>query len=198
MSKRSAMYFPYQQSSWTWSLASVTYVVRTDGGARVAPGMRAALRAVDPAIPALQLMSMDDALMEVVAEPVFQTRLLSVFAALALLLAAIGTYGVLAYDVTERSREIALRMALGATPGEVIRMVMRRTGVLALAGAAIGLCGSLALTRVLTRSLYEVKPTDPATIAAVAATIVAVALLAGFAPAQRASRVSVTAALARE
>ncbi|HEX9105806.1 MAG TPA: ABC transporter permease [Longimicrobiales bacterium] len=198
MAKRSGMYFPYQQSSWTWSLANMTYVVRTDAGAGVAPAMRSALRAVDPAIPALQLMSMDDALMEVVAEPVFQTRLLAVFAALALLLAAIGTYGVLAYDVTERSREIALRMALGATPGEVIRLVMRRTGSLALGGAAIGLLGSVALTRLLTGSLYQVKPTDPATMAAVAATMIAVALLSGFAPARRASRVQVMAALARD
>ena len=198
MSKRSTMYFPYQQSDWTWSLGSMTYVVRTDAGARLAPALRAALRAVDPAIPALQLMSMDDALMEVVAEPVFQTRLLAVFAAIALLLAAIGTYGVLAYDVAERTREIALRLALGATPAEVVRMVMRRTGALALGGVAIGLSGSLALTRVLAKSLYRVTPTDPVTIAAVVAAIVAVALLAGFTPAQRASRIQVTAALARE
>ena len=198
MTKRSAMYFPYQQSSWTWALSYMTYVVRADAGASVAPAMRAALRDVDPAVPALQLMSMDDALMEVVAEPVFQTRLLSVFAAIALLLAAIGTHGVLAYDVTERSREIALRMALGATPGEVIRMVMRRTGALAVSGAAIGVLGSLGMTHVLTTSLYEVRPTDPATIAAVVAAIIAVALLAGFAPARRASRIHVLAALARE
>lgn len=198
MAKRPAMYFPYQQSGWTWSLVNMTYAVRTDAGARVAPSMRAALRAVDPAIPALQLMSMDDALMEVVAEPVFQTRLLAVFAALALLLAAIGTYGVLAYDVTERSREIALRIALGATPGEVVGLVLRRTGGIALAGAAIGLAGSLLLTQVLTKSLYGVTRTDPATIAAVIATIIAVALLAGFAPAQRASRIQVVAALARD
>jgi putative ABC transport system permease protein len=198
MTKRSAMYFPYQQSAWTWALSSMTYVVRTDAGANVAPAMRAALRAVDPAVPALQLMSMDDALMEVVAEPVFQTRLLSAFAAIALLLAAIGTYGVLAYDVTERSREIALRMALGATPGDVIRMVMWRTGALALGGTAVGVLGSLGTTRVLTTALYEVRPTDPATIVAVVATIIAVALLAGFAPAQRASRIHVLAALARD
>ena len=198
MTRRPAMYFAYQQSSWTWSLFHATYVVRADPGARVAPAMRAALRAVDPDIPALQLMSMDDALMEVVAEPVFQTRLLGVFAVLALLLAAIGTYGVLAYDVTERSREIALRMALGATPGEVVRMVLRRTGALAAGGAAIGLLGALALTRVMAGSLYQVRPTDPATLLAVSATIVAVALLAGFAPAQRASRIQVMAALARE
>jgi putative ABC transport system permease protein len=198
MTKRPAMYFPYQQSDWTWALGSMTYAVRADVGTSVAPAMRGALRAVDPAVPALQLMSMDDALMEVVAEPVFQTRLLGAFAAIALLLAAIGTYGVLAYDVTERSREIALRMALGATPGDVVRMVMRRTGALALRGAVVGVLGSLAATRVLASALYEVTPTDPATIAAVVATIVAVALAAGFIPARRASRIHVLAALPRD
>ena len=198
MRKRSTMYFPYLQSDWFFFLGHMTYVVRSDAGTSVAPDMRAALRGVDPGVPPQQLMSMDDALMEVAAQPVFETRLLAVFAAIALLLAAIGTYGVLAYDVTERSREIALRMALGATPGDVIRMVMRRTGVLALSGAAIGVAGSLAATGVLAKSLYDVKPTDPATMAVVVAAILAVAFIAGFAPARRASHVQVMAVLPRD
>jgi putative ABC transport system permease protein len=176
----------------------MTYVLRSDAGPSIAPAMRAALREVDPAVPAQALMSMDDALMEVVAEPVFQTRLLTVFAALALVLAAVGTYGVLAYDVTERSREIALRMALGATPGNVIAMVLRRTGTLAAVGAAIGVLGSLAVTGVLGKTLYEVRPNDPLTIAAVVTTILIVALLAGFAPARRAARTNVLTALPTE
>src|SRR5688572_11311162 len=166
----------------------MTYVVRSDAAVSVAPAMRAALRDVDAAIPARQLQTMDDAMLEVVAEPLFQTRLLTVFSVLALLLAAIGTYGVLAYDVAERTREIGLRMALGATPANVMRMVLRRTGVLALWGAAIGVVGSLGVTGVLTKSLFEVKPTDPATIALVAAAIVLVALAAGYVPARRATR----------
>ena len=198
MEKHSSMYFPYLQSEWPFILGHMTYVVRSELGANIAPAMRTALRTVDSAVPAQQLMSMDDALMEVVAEPVFQTRVLSVFAALALLLAAIGTYGVLAYDVTERSGEIALRMALGATPGAVVRMVLRRTGTLALAGAAVGVLGSVALTGVLSKSLYDVRPTDPSTIAAVVIAILAVALTAGFAPARRAGRVDVMAALPRD
>jgi putative ABC transport system permease protein len=129
---------------------------------------------------------------------VFQTRVLSVFAALALLLAAIGTYGVLAYDVTERSREIALRMALGATPGAVVRMVLRRTATLALAGAAAGVLGSVAVTGVLSKSLYDVRPTDPLTMAAVVVAILGVALVAGFAPARRAGHVDVMASLPRD
>jgi len=198
MEKHSSMYFPYRQSTWGFLLGHMTYVIRSELGANIAPGMRTILREVDGSVPAQQLMSMDDALMEVAAEPVFQTRVLSVFAALALILAAIGTYGVLAYDVTERSREIALRMALGATPGAVVRMVLRRTGTLALTGAAIGVLGSLAATGVLSKSLYDVRPTDPSTMATVVVAILTVALAAGFAPARRAGRVEVLAALPRE
>ena len=138
---------------------------------------------------------MDDALMDVVAEPVFQTRLLTVFAAIALLLAAIGTYGVMAYDVAQRKRELALHMALGASPANVVGMVMRRIGVFALAGGAIGVGGSLVLTRILTASLYEVRPTDPATVVLVFLAMLVVAALAGVAPARRAAQVNVLTAL---
>jgi putative ABC transport system permease protein len=198
MGKRSTMYCPYLQSTWSWMLDHMTYVVRSDLGANIAPAMRSALRSVDASVPAQQLMSMDDALMEVAAEPVFQTRVIGVFAAIAILLAAIGTYGVLAYDVSERSREIALRMALGATPRDIVRMVLRRTGVLALSGIVVGVLGSLAVTGMLTKSLYDVKPTDPATMITVVSTILLVALIAGWVPAQRASRVEVMAALPAE
>jgi predicted permease len=194
MEKHATMYFPIQQSDWGFILGHMTYVVRTSADATTARAMRAVLRDVDPTVPAQQLMSMDDALMDVAAEPVFETRLLSVFAAIALLLAAIGTYGVLAYDVAERTREIALRMALGATPANVVAMVMRRTILLAASGAAVGLFGALALTGVLTKSLYDVSPNDPATMLVVVLAIVGVALLAGFAPARRASRVHVLTA----
>ena len=172
------------------------YVVRADpGGGAIAPAMRAALRGVDASVPAQGLQSMDDLMLAVVAEPVFQTRLLTVFALIAVLLAAIGTYGVLAYDVAERTREIALRMALGAMPRDIMRMVMRRTGGLAMAGAVIGVAGSLAVTRVLRKSLFEVTPTDPATFAAVVAAILGVALVAGFIPARRATRIDAMRAL---
>ena len=191
MEKRSAMYFPYLQSDWSFILGHMTYVVRAHPGAVVAPEMRAALRAADPDVPAQRLASMDDALMEVMAERVFQMRLLAVFAAIALLLAAIGTYGVVACDVAERSREIALRMALGASPGEVIRLVMQRTGRLALAGVTLGVPACLALTGVLRSWLYGVTPTDPATMVLVITAILGVALAAGFVPARRASKVRV-------
>ena len=188
MAMRSTMYQPYLQGRWTFLLSHMTYVVRTEPEVELATAMRAALRDADPVVPAQQLMSMDDALMEAVAEPVFQARLLSAFALIAVLLAAIGTYGVLAYDVAERSREIALRMALGASPRDVTRMVMRRTGVLALSGVAVGVAGSVALTGVLTKWLYQVQPTDPATLVMVVVAIMVVALAAGLLPARRATR----------
>ena len=198
LGKRSTVYLPYLQSSMPWLLGRMTYVVRSDAAVTVAPAMRAALREVDAAIPAQQLQTMDDAMLAVVAEPLFQTRLLTVFSVLALLLAVIGTYGVLAYDVAERTREIALRLALGATPHAVTLMVLRRTARLAVAGAVTGIAASLALTRVLTKSLFEVTPNDPATLAAVVLAILVVALAAGYLPARRAAHVEVLTALPQE
>src|SRR5688572_30096725 len=199
LGKHSTVYLPYlQSSSMPWLLGRMTYVVRSHAGVDVAPAMRAALRDLDAAIPALGLQTMDDAMLEVVAEPLFQTRLLTVFSVLALLPAVIGTYGVLAYDVAERTREIALRLALNTTPRAVTLMVLRRTARFALSGAVIGIAASLALTRVLTNSLFEVTPNDPATLATVVAAILLVALAAGYLPARRASHVEVLTALPQE
>jgi len=189
LSRHSTIYLPYLQTTSPFFIGHMTFVVRPASGASVAAAMRAALRDVDPAVPAQALQTMDQSMMDTIAEPVFQMRLLATFAFLALLLAALGTYGVLAYDVTERTREIGLRMALGATPGTVLRMVLGRTAALALLGAALGVAGSLTLTSVLTKSLFEVKPTDPLTLVVVTAVLMLAALLAGYLPAQRAAGV---------
>ncbi len=189
LSRHSTVYLPYLQTTSQFFISHMTFVVRPAPGASVAAAMRAALRDVDPRVPAQALQTMDQSMMDTIAEPVFQMRLLATFACLALLLAALGTYGVLAYDVTERTREIGLRMALGATPGNVLRMVLGRTALLALLGAALGVAGSLTLTSVLTTSLFEVKPTDPVTLAAVTAILMLAALIAGYLPAQRAAGV---------
>ena len=190
LNRHSTIYLPYLQTSSAGFINQMTFVVRPQPAAgNLAPAMRGALRDVDPAVPAQALQTMDQSMMDTIAEPVFQMRLLATFACLALFLAALGTYGVLAYDVTERTREIGLRMALGATPGTVVRMVLRRTATLAFTGAALGVAGSLMLTRVLTRWLFEVKPTDPATLTAVTVVLLVAALLAGLLPARRAAGV---------
>jgi predicted permease len=199
LSRHSTIYLPYLQTTLPFFISHMTFVVRpAPQTGNLAPEMRAALRDVDPAVPAQALQTMDESMLDTIAEPVFQMRLLTAFAILALLLAALGTYGVLAYDVTERTREIGLRIALGATPGNVLRMVLRRTAALALVGAALGILGSLALTSVLSKSLFEVKPTDPATLAAVTAVLVLAALLAGYLPAQRATRIRALTALLQD
>jgi len=141
---------------------------------------------------------MQDLVAESTAEPRFQTRLLGTFSLLALVLSAVGIYGVLAYSVAQRTHEIGVRMALGAERRDVLGMVLRRTLVLAGAGVALGTAGALAVTRVLARFLYEITPTDPVTFIAVAALLIGVALVAGLIPARRASGVDPMEALRYE
>jgi len=123
------------------------------------------------------------------ARPRFLAALLGIFAGLALALAAIGTYGILSYSVTERTKEIGIHMALGATRGSVLGMILGQGMRLTTVGLLAGLASSFALTRLLQAQLFNVKPTDPATLTAVAAFIAMVALVACYVPAQRATRV---------
>src|SRR5206468_1822984 len=131
-------------------------------------------------------------------EPRFQMRLLGAFSILALVLSAIGIYGVLAYSVTERTHEIGIRMALGAEAGHIVRMVLHRTLVLVGLGVALGTAGALTVTGVLESFLFDIKPTDPPTFVTVVALLVAVAVLAGLLPALRATKVDPLASLRRE
>ena len=196
LSRHSTIYLPYLQATAKGFLTPMTFVVRqVPGAGNVATAMRGALREVDAGVPAQALQTMDQSMMETIAEPVFQMRVLATFALLALVLAALGTYGVLAYDVTARTREIGLRLALGATPGAVLRMVLGRTAVLALVGGGIGIAGALAVTRLLAHSLFEVRPDDPATIVAVSLVLFGAALAAGYLPARRATRIQAQTAL---
>jgi predicted permease len=195
----STVYLPYLQTNAVFFINHMTYVVRTTSGAStVVPAMRAALRDVDATIPAQALQTMDASMLAVVAEPRFQTRLLTTFSILALLLAAIGTYGVLAYDVAERTREIGIRIALGAGTRDVRRLVIGRTLVFATVGILLGAIGALAATRLLARFLFAVTPTDPATFAGTAVVLIGAALGAGIVPALRATRVDPILALRQE
>jgi putative ABC transport system permease protein len=194
-----AVYQPYTQVRRPFFLSRMAFVVRTADEevetAAVAQMMRSALRTVDPNQAPQAMSSMEAALANGIAEPQFQTRLLGIFSTLALALAAIGIYGVLAASVVERRREIGIRMALGADRGAVVGMVIRRTLGLTIAGVAVGVAAAAALTKVLTSLLHDVAPTDAVAFATATALLIAVALVAGFLPARRASAVNPVTAL---
>ncbi|MBZ5577334.1 MAG: ABC transporter permease [Acidobacteriia bacterium] len=194
-----AIYQTYLQAGDPDALARMTYALRTAGNpAALASGVRGALREIDPDQPASMIASMADLIRGTQAGPLFQMRLLGTFSLMALVLAAVGIYGVLAYSVTERTREIGIRIALGAERGAVLGLVMRQTLTLAAAGVAIGAAGALAATRVLAAYLFDVKPTDPGTLIAVIALLTTVAICAAWIPARRATRIDPTAALRYE
>jgi ABC-type antimicrobial peptide transport system permease subunit len=147
------------------------------------------VREADQSVPVVRLRDMDAVFADAIRRPRLLAQLLGGFAGLALLLAAIGTYGVLSYMVTERRREIGIRMALGAPRGAMLGQVLSQGLVLAGIGVGAGLLGALGLTRLVTSLLFGVQPTDPATVGAVVATIAVVAAAASLLPAWRASRV---------
>jgi ABC-type antimicrobial peptide transport system permease subunit len=155
--------------------------------ARLVNDLRQAVRQLDPTLAVANIRPMDDIADANVSTPRFALFLVALFAGLALTLAAIGIYGVISYAVSQRAHEFGLRMALGAQPGDVRRLVLRQGVKLALAGVAIGLVGALALGRVLCSLLFEVSAADPVTFASVSALAMAVAALACYLPARRAT-----------
>ncbi|MGH9310458.1 MAG: ADOP family duplicated permease [Vicinamibacterales bacterium] len=193
-----AVYQPYLQVGQLSFLRDMTYVVRTASDPLAAvPALRNVLRSVDQNQPA-SIGLMRDTLEAATAEPAFYARLLGIFALLAVILALVGTYGVIAYSVVQRSHEIGLRMALGARSSRVFWMVIRRTVMLGAAGVILGTAAAWGVTRSLRAFLFEITPTDPATFAAVALAIFATAVLAGAMPARRATRVDPLVALRHE
>jgi ABC-type antimicrobial peptide transport system permease subunit len=155
----------------------------------LAPRIRQIVQQMDPTLPIVRLRTMEEVFGEAVSRPRFLAQLLGVFAGLALILAAIGTYGILAYTVSQRRKEIGIHMALGATRKAVLGMVLGQGLKMTLAGLVAGIGAALLLTRLLQTQLFNVKPTDPATMIAVAAFITAVAGIACYLPASRATRV---------
>jgi putative ABC transport system permease protein len=194
-----ALYFPYAQIKFPSWLSRMTFTLRTASNPQqLAGAMRAALHAVDQDQPVVAMSTMQERIAASTAEPRFQTRLLGTFSLLALVLSAVGIYGVLAYSVARRTKEIGIRVALGAERRDILAMVVLRTLVLAAVGVGLGALGALAVTRVLGRFLYEVTPTDPATFVTVAALLTGVALMAGWIPARRATKVDPMVALRYE
>jgi predicted permease len=155
----------------------------------LAPQIRRVVQSMDSSLPLVRMRTMDDVFGASVSRPRMLAQLLGTFAGLALLLAAIGTYGILAYTVTERRKEIGIHMALGATRGNVLGRILRQGLQLTGIGLAVGLAAAFGLTRLLQAQLFNVEPTDPATMASVSAFIGLVALVACYVPAVRATRV---------
>jgi predicted permease len=160
--------------------------------------MRDALRSVDPSLAVFRPRTMDETIAESMAGTTYQTTLLAVFAVLALVLAAVGIYGVMSYGVSQRTHEIGVRMAIGASPGAVMKLILGEGLRLVLIGLAIGIAGAFALTRSLSSLLYGVGAGDPLTFAGVAVVLAAVALAACAVPARRAMRVDPMLALREE
>ena len=164
----------------------------------LAPSVRAALAAIDPDVPVFELATMDDRFSESVAQPRFLLTLLALFAVTAVVLASIGLYGVIANGVSERTREIGIRIALGAHRGDVLRMVMRSGGRIAALGLVLGLAAALAGAGVLRTELYGVEPVDALTLLGAGLVLLPVALLASWIPARRATRVDPAVTLRME
>jgi putative ABC transport system permease protein len=168
----------------------MTIVLRTAGDpADMAPAVLRALREIDPAQPISDVRTMDQVMAQTVGRARFNTLLFGLFAALATVLAAVGIFGVMSYSVTLQTREIGLRMALGAQPGQVLGLVLKQGLLLTSIGIGLGLAGALALTRVLSGLLFGVGSTDPATFAAIVVLLTLVSLIACYLPARRATRI---------
>jgi ABC-type antimicrobial peptide transport system permease subunit len=187
------VYVSYYQLPFTHRMM---LFVRTQGDpAALAAPVRSALRDVAAGFPVYDVMSMETRVADATARPRFITVLLGAFAGLALLLAAIGTYGVISFGVAQRTVEIGVRVALGATRRDVVRLVVGQGFALALVGIVCGLAGAFATTRVLRSLLYGVEPTDPATLLGIVAMLVLAVLAASWIPARRAAGVPAIQAL---
>jgi putative ABC transport system permease protein len=190
-----AIYFSHTQFAYR----SMSVVVRTASTPMsVATAVRNEVWKVDSDLPVSNLKAMEQILRDSIAQPRFSTLLLGIFAALALTLAAVGIYGVMSYSTALRTREIGIRMALGAKQNDVMGMVLRQGLKLASLGIALGLIGAFAMSRVMASLLYGVSTTDPITYIAVSLILASVALLACFLPARRATRVDPMVALRYE
>ena len=180
-------------------LQDMTILVRTQSDpTAIVPALRSAVWAIDPNQPVSNINTLEKLMSDSIAQPRLNMLLMGLFGALALILAAVGIYGLLSYAVTQRTREIGVRMALGASMADVLKLVMKQVVVLALIGEVIGIAGALALTRVMRGMLFAVTPTDATTFVAVSAVLLAVALLACYFPARRATRVDPLVALRYE
>ena len=192
---RPTVYTPFAQTPFMW----LYVMIRSPGNVEtITRTLRGVVPSVHPALTPANIRPMTAVMAQSVAEPRFNMLLVSAFALLALLLASIGIYGVIAYSVAQRTHEIGVRTALGAARRDVVRLVIAEGAGIAVAGVALGVAGSIALTRVMASLLVGVSPRDPFTIAAGAGLLLVVAIAASFVPALRAARVELLTALRAE
>ena len=191
------IYVPFQQDH-SGFLRFVAFVARTSTPGSVVEGIRAEIRRAAPDLPIQSTVTMDEAVAASVAQPRFRMVLLGLFAMTATLIATCGLYGLMAYAVTQRRREIGVRMALGADRRDVLRLVLARALRIVAAGLIVGLAGAAGVTRVLQRFLFGVTPTDPIAFTIVTLLLMAVGLMAAWLPARRATRIDPCAALRAE
>jgi putative ABC transport system permease protein len=199
---RPELFHPMEQASsdhWDWTGRAMSLVVRADAeGAVLNPSLRAVIASLDPSLPIYSIYTARTLIERSVTPRRLFMLLIGGFSAVALLLAAIGIYGVMTFTVSQRTRELGIRVALGAVRQDVFRLVVGRAMTLTGLGLAVGLLGAAAATRLLRQSLFGVRPTDPVTYAAIAALVCAVALAASWLPARRAARVDPMIALRTE
>jgi putative ABC transport system permease protein len=191
------IYVPFQQERGGF-VRFVAFVARTATPASAAEAIRAEIRRAAPDLPIQSTVTMDEAVAASVAQPRFRTLLVALFAMTATLIATCGIYGLMAYAVTQRRREIGVRMALGAERRDVLRLVIGRALRIVIAGLVVGLVGAAGMTRVLRTFLFGVTPTDPIAFAVVTLLLMAVGLMAAWLPARRATRIDPCAALRAE
>jgi putative ABC transport system permease protein len=189
------IYLPYQQNSWDWG----NFLIRTTvAPTTLAESFREQIRTEDKSVTLTNVQPLTEAISETVAQPRFYTFLFGLFGALGLLLTVTGVYGLISYTVAQRTQEIGIRMALGATPGNVVRLVLWQGVALAIIGAVIGIALSFALSRVIVSLLFDVTPTDLVTFGIATFVLLAAAVLASYVPARRATRVDPLIALRYE
>jgi predicted permease len=192
------VYQPYKQIKMPGFISHMSFVARSEQQQAIARQMREVIHRIDRDLPTESVTAMGAIIDDAMTGARSQTRLLGIFSAVALLLAAIGIYGVLACSVAERTHEIGIRMALGADHRDILWMIIRRTLVLTGSGVLIGTLGALTVTGVLNKLLFEIKPTDPATFFSVIVILTSAALLAAWLPARRAATVLPLVALRHE
>ena len=192
------IFLPYAQEQGSGNRAASVFLRSRGDPSSLGNAVRSAVRSIDPMIPVTNVQTVEQVLVSARSRPRFLTLLLVLFSIVALVIAAVGIYSVISFSVARRSKEFALRMALGAQPKDVLGLVMKQGAAVALSGIAAGVLGAFALTRLMASLLFDVRPTDALTFISVSALLAVVALCASFVPAQRATQVDPMRALRHE